>query len=82
MATLTPIGYVPGKGGLNVAGLNLPPGTLDKLFEMDVDGWREALRSQEDFFNSFGERLPEEMREEHRAFARRLEQTLAAPSPR
>ena len=70
----TPIGWIPGPGGIETAGLDLAPGTLEKLFALDIDGWRGALRSQEEFFASFGDRLPAAIREEHGALGKRLQQ--------
>jgi GTP-dependent phosphoenolpyruvate carboxykinase len=39
---------------------------------VDRDGWRANLRTQAEFFDKFGDRLPRGIREEHDALARRL----------
>ena len=68
----TPIGYMPAKGAIDVEGLNLAPGTMDKLFEIDKEGWLSAIASQEEFFASFGDRLPPEMHHELQGLKSRL----------
>ncbi|HXH28025.1 MAG TPA: phosphoenolpyruvate carboxykinase (GTP), partial [Candidatus Polarisedimenticolia bacterium] len=53
----TPIGLVPTEEALNVEGLGLAPGTLRRLLAIDRDGWLTALRTQDEFFDTFGSRL-------------------------
>jgi phosphoenolpyruvate carboxykinase (GTP) len=74
----TPIGYLPAPGELNVEGLNLAPGALDRLLAIDRQGWRDALLSQAEFFGRFGARLPKEMMREHESLKARLEGKGAA----
>ncbi len=38
-AVETPIGKLPAKGALDLTGLDIPEPTMDKLLEVDVDGW-------------------------------------------
>jgi phosphoenolpyruvate carboxykinase (GTP) len=68
----TPIGYVPTRAAIGGDGLNVPDGTLTELLRVDRDGWRNTVRSQIEFFNKFGDRLPAGMREEAEALTRRL----------
>ncbi len=72
LAVETPIGYVPAPGALSVEGLDLSPGAMDRLFEIDHPGWISALESQTVLFDKFGDRLPQEMRQEHDALEKRL----------
>ena len=72
LAVETPIGYVPAPGALSVEGLDLSPGAMDRLFEIDHQGWISALESQTVLFDKFGDRLPQEMRQEHDALEKRL----------
>jgi phosphoenolpyruvate carboxykinase (GTP) len=76
-ASETPIGLMPGSGALDVEGLDLPPASLDRLLSVDRRGWLDALQSQAEFFARFGRRLPEEMRREHDALGRRLQESRA-----
>ena len=71
-AVETPIGLLPAPGALNVEGLDLPTADLDRLFAIDRHGWIEALRTQDEFFAGFGDRLPREMRLEHDGLEARL----------
>jgi len=68
----TPIGLMPTKSGVNMDGLGLTQSQVDRLLEVDNEGWLRALRSQEEFFGGFGERLPAEMKMEHEALRARL----------
>ncbi len=68
----TPIGYVPPPSGIDRGGLDVSDDALKELLRVDRDGWRANLRSQTEFFEKFGDRLPAGIREEHEALARRL----------
>src|SRR5204862_6751624 len=70
-AVETPIGMVPARGSLDLAGTGLGAAQAERLFEIDVEGWTGALRSQEEFFGRFADHLPPAMDEEHRALAKR-----------
>ena len=60
----TPIGRVPAKGELNLSGLNISDAEVSKLFELSSAAWSSELDSVSDFFNSFGSRLPESLKDE------------------
>ncbi|MBI2360232.1 MAG: phosphoenolpyruvate carboxykinase (GTP), partial [Deltaproteobacteria bacterium] len=47
-------------------------GALKELLTVDREGWRANLKSQAEFFEKFGDRLPAGIREEHDALAKRL----------
>lgn len=68
----TPIGYIPTETAIDRQGLEVSGKVLRELFRIDREGWRTALRSQAEFFEKFGDRLPAGIREEHEAMARRL----------
>jgi phosphoenolpyruvate carboxykinase (GTP) len=68
----TAIGLMPTESAIDMAGLGLTQPAIDRLLEVDNDGWLRALRSQEEFFGGFGERLPAEMKMEHEALRARL----------
>lgn len=71
----TPIGYVPTRAAIGGHGLHVPDGALTELLRVDRDGWRNTVRSQTEFFEKFGDRLPAGMRDEAKALARRLKAT-------
>ncbi len=68
----TAIGRVPAPDAVDTTGLDLAPGTLDKLLTVDVDAWRTEVRLIEEHFASLGERLPDELRDELRELEKRL----------
>jgi phosphoenolpyruvate carboxykinase (GTP) len=68
----TAIGLMPGRDGIETGGLDLPADAMQRLLEVDHEGWLRALRSQEEFFATFGQRLPNEMQMEHEALRKRL----------
>lgn len=68
----TPIGYVPTRSAIDRKGLNVSADALKELLRVDREGWRANLRSQAEFFEKFGDRLPAGIREEYEALARRL----------
>ncbi len=74
-ATETPIGHLPVEGAIDDDGLDLRPGAMKKLFEIDHEGWVAALKSQSEYFDQFGDRLPFEMRQEHDALKRRISES-------
>ena len=68
----TPIGYVPGRGGIDLTGLEVSEQTIEALVHVDKDAWYEELESQTDWFQQFGYSLPIEIWQEHEALADRL----------
>jgi phosphoenolpyruvate carboxykinase (GTP) len=54
----TPVGYVPAEGALDLAGLNVSPAQLREALRCDAGEWLAALQDLEDFYGSFGSRLP------------------------
>ena len=68
----TPIGYVPGEGGINMDGLDLSKEALETLLDVNKQGWYDELESQTEWFKQFGSALPTEIWDEHKALADRL----------
>jgi phosphoenolpyruvate carboxykinase (GTP) len=71
-ATDTAIGRVPDEGALPTGGLDLAPGALDELLTVDTEAWRAELPSIETHYERFGDRLPQALRDELEALAKRL----------
>ena len=46
--------------------MDLRPGALDALLNVDASQWRAEMASVETYLKEFGERLPAELLEEHR----------------
>ncbi len=68
----TPIGYVPTPGALDMEGLDLPDGVMEKLLSISVENWQEELEGIKEFFDQFGDRLPKEIWDEYQALNLRL----------
>ncbi len=70
----TPIGRLPVPSALDVSGLDIAPGALDKLLEVDVPGWLGEIPLIREWFGKFGTRLPDALARE----VARLEERLQA----
>jgi phosphoenolpyruvate carboxykinase (GTP) len=57
---------------LNGEGLDVSKSDVDQLLSVDLQGWKNNLKSQSDFFDTFGDHLPAALREEHASLANRL----------
>jgi phosphoenolpyruvate carboxykinase (GTP) len=68
----TPVGIVPTEEELNLTGMNLRPGDLDKLLTIDTDRWRQEMGYREEHLAQF-EGLPEEIWAAHRRVAADLD---------
>ena len=75
-ANETPIGNVPTPGSFLLDGLNISPAALDELLRVDPTAWVEESKAIGRFFDKFGDRLPAELRTEHKALADRLERSV------
>ncbi len=53
-------------------GLDLAPGAMTELLHVDREGWQGNHRSQAEFFQKFGDRLPRGIRAEWEALGSRL----------
>jgi phosphoenolpyruvate carboxykinase (GTP) len=71
-ATQTPIGYVPHLQDIDMTGLYIPEGYLEKLFEIDPKSWGEELAGIKEFFGQFGSNLPKELWDEFKNLQKRL----------
>ena len=64
-ARQTPIGELPTLDGLDLNGLHVPDEDLEALLHVDTQGWREELDNIGKYLESYGDRLPQELRNEH-----------------
>ncbi|MBI3553602.1 MAG: phosphoenolpyruvate carboxykinase (GTP) [Elusimicrobia bacterium] len=77
-AQKTPIGFVPAKDGLDLMGLDLPAGVIDKLLEVRSEEWTAELDGVKTFFDQFGAKLPKELWKQLDALRDRLKTKVAA----
>lgn len=62
-AVPSPVGLLPARGALDVDGLDLTDDALTALFEVDADSWLREADLTEEFFATFGDRVPAALRE-------------------
>ena len=55
----TPIGLLPAPGSLDVSGLGLTEAQLELLLTVDADIWRQEAALVPEFYERFGDRLPD-----------------------
>jgi phosphoenolpyruvate carboxykinase (GTP) len=60
-AVETPIGLLPTAGAINTTGIDTSASTLSTLLEVDREAWSEEMAQIREYFESYGERLPERM---------------------
>jgi phosphoenolpyruvate carboxykinase (GTP) len=77
-AEQTPIGYVPSEGALDLKGLNLPAGAMDKLMAVRREEWEQELDGQKGFFESFGARLDKRLWKQFEGLRERLKSAVPA----
>ncbi len=62
----TPIGYLPRKEDLDLAGLDLPAATVHQLLELDYAAWHQEIDGVGRYLDEFGARTPAALREQYR----------------
>ena len=80
-ARITPIGALPTRTSLDTSGLSLTDAQLELLLSVDPDIWLEEAASIPANYERFGDRLPQELWDEHAALVERLERASAANQP-
>ena len=68
----TPIGRMPAKGALDLSGINLAPGAEEMLLKVDVEAWKAEIPSMREHLDTFGDKLPQGLRDELAALEKRL----------
>jgi phosphoenolpyruvate carboxykinase (GTP) len=68
----TPLGIKPEQAALDLAGLDVSADDLRQLFAIDQRAWLNELESTEQFFATFGDRLPEALSAQLADIRRRL----------
>jgi phosphoenolpyruvate carboxykinase (GTP) len=71
-AAETPIGYVPNLEDIDMTGLDLPHGVMEKLFAIEPKDWLAELSGIKEFFKLFKKDLPGELWEELKELEIRL----------
>ncbi|MFH0825390.1 MAG: phosphoenolpyruvate carboxykinase (GTP) [Pseudomonadota bacterium] len=74
----TPIGRVPAPEALDLSGLQIDPQVMKELLKVDIDGWLKEIPGIQEHFETFGDRLPGELRSELSSMEERLQEAKAA----
>lgn len=72
-AVETPIGNLPAAGALNFDGLNLSESHKQQLLKVEVNGWLNEIPLINEYYDQFGDHLPEALRDEVKKLQERLE---------
>jgi phosphoenolpyruvate carboxykinase (GTP) len=75
----TPIGLLPHLEDLNLAGLDVPAARLEALLHIDTEGWIAEYESIGEYLASYGSRMPQALRDEHRRVSAMLAEDTAEP---
>jgi phosphoenolpyruvate carboxykinase (GTP) len=68
----TPIGRLPAAAAIDTDGLDISAEQMAQMLKVDVEGWRKEIPDIEDFYNRFGDRVPERLRAQLTALEDRL----------
>ena len=71
-AVETAIGYVPKAEDINLEGLDLSLDTLKSILEVDKDLWTTEAEGIAEFYQKFGDKLPEELKKQLEGLKARL----------
>ena len=74
-ATDTVLGAVPTTDAIDTKGI-VSPDNMARLLRVDPAEWVETVAGQEDFFNQFGDRLPQGIRDEHVRLSEAIEHAI------
>jgi phosphoenolpyruvate carboxykinase (GTP) len=67
-----PIGYLPKPSDIDLKGLSVSKDAIEQLLAVDRAQWRAELDNIGQYFEEFGDRLPQELRAEHQKVRRAL----------
>jgi phosphoenolpyruvate carboxykinase (GTP) len=71
-ATTSPVGLLPAPGALDLDGLDIPDDAMDALFDVPAEAWSAEAALTAEFFDTFGDHLPDAMRTQLDALRTRL----------
>lgn len=71
-AVETAIGYVPKADDLNIEGLDIDKKALENILAVDNEKWLKEAEGIEEFYKKFGDKLPQELRNQLSSLKERL----------
>ena len=69
----TPIGRLPAPDALDLMGLTIQPAAMEELLKVDIEGWLTEVPLIREHFETFGEKLPDELYQELNQLEERLQ---------
>lgn len=60
----TEIGFMPEEGALDLNGLDITKETMDKLLSVNKQDWKKEVGMIEEFYAKFGDRIPQELKDQ------------------
>ena len=76
----TPIGLVPARDSLDIAGLGLTEAQMDQLLSVDPAVWAEEAALIKPHYESFGDHLPKALWDEYEGLLKRLRTATRSPA--
>lgn len=76
----TPVGYLPNPDDIDTTGLDISKDLMSDLTSIDPDQWQDEMDAIAEYFETFGDRVPAELREELEAVKAGLESLAAKAS--
>jgi phosphoenolpyruvate carboxykinase (GTP) len=69
----TPIGYLPNADDIDTSGLDVKVETMDALLSVNVEQWKQEMDSIGEYLDSYGERLPKGLHDQHQRIVEELQ---------
>ena len=69
----SPIGRLPLVEDLNLDGIDVPEADLEELFSIDTEAWKTEADLTEEFYDTFGDKVPAALRAELASLRYRLD---------
>lgn len=69
----SPIGRLPVVSDLNLDGIDVPDADLEELFSVDTEAWKTEADLTEEFYDTFGDKVPAALRAELASLRYRLD---------
>jgi len=76
----TPIGFLPHVEDLNTNGLKIDRAALEELTSIDAEQWRQEMTEILEYLETYGDRLPDELRRQQAMIVEALDSELAEAS--
>ena len=61
----SPIGYLPEPGAIDTSDLDIAPETMRELLSVNPEAWKDEMESIGEYFQTYGDRVPQRLRAEH-----------------